>query len=869
MRRAAVLAAVWAGALALAGPLEAQSELNRARAEFTSGRYEEAIAAFRQLAANADAAAVRGLVGALAAVGRYDEAVQAARGFADARPGSPEVWNALGEVLVGQGDLDGAERAFHRAAQGASDSLTARLNLAMLRYDGGDRAAAFAAFDRFIDIYNRSAALTSGELAAVATAVRYLGVRDWRLYNDALRAYDQAIAADPDNLDARVALGALFLEKFNGTDARATFDAVLRRNPRHPGALLGVARTIHFDGGAEAQAYVVRSLEVNPNFVAARAFLGRLVLELEDYEGAIREAERALDVNPQSPDALAVLAAAAFLQGDHATFEDARARVLAVHPRHAGLYVTLAEVAARNRHYDDAVRFGHRAVALDSSAWRGYAVLGVNQLRIGAMGAGRRSLERAFRGDPFDPWTKNTLDLLDVLDRYVESGSARFRVVAAPAETEVLALYLPALAEEAYDRLAARYGSSPAAPIRIEVFANHGDFSVRTIGLVGLGALGVSFGPVVAMDSPSARPVGEFNWGSTLWHELAHSFHLGMTDHRVPRWLSEGLAVHEERRARAGWGEDVTPSFLRAFLDGRLVPVSDLNRGFTRPAYPEQIIHSYYQASLVCELIERDHGFGAILALLSGYREGRTTPELFRTALGMAPQDFDRRFERYVRERFAGPLVALDSPPGDAEALARRARRRPGDYLAQVARGRRLLDEGRVDEARPFLERAKALFPEYAGAESPYWYLAQIYQRRGDVRAAAEELAAMTAINGRHYQALVALAGLQETLGDTAAAVDALERAVYVYPFEVELHERLAALAGGMGRWQTAVRERRAVLALDPVDRAETLYQLARAQHAAGDLRSARRSVLHALEVAPNFAAAQELLLVLRAERRR
>jgi cellulose synthase operon protein C len=60
------------------------------------------------------------------------------------------------------------------------------------------------------------------------------------------------------------------------------------------------------------------------------------------------------------------------------------------------------------------------------------------------------------------------------------------------------------------------------------------------------------------------------------------------------------------------------------------------------------------------------------------------------------------------------------------------------------------------------------------------------------------------------------------------------------------------------------VRERRAILALDPVNRADAHYHLAVALLAAGDRAEARREVLRALEIAPNFADAQDLLLRLR-----
>jgi Tfp pilus assembly protein PilF len=53
------------------------------------------------------------------------------------------------------------------------------------------------------------------------------------------------------------------------------------------------------------------------------------------------------------------------------------------------------------------------------------------------------------------------------------------------------------------------------------------------------------------------------------------------------------------------------------------------------------------------------------------------------------------------------------------------------------------------------------------------------------------------------------------------------------------------------------------VVALAPVDRAEALYQLALAWHELGDEKQARTSVLRALEDAPNFTPAQELLLTI------
>ncbi|UCD24026.1 MAG: tetratricopeptide repeat protein [Gemmatimonadota bacterium] len=870
LRRLPVRPAVPLLAILTLAQVASGQETEEALTAFRSGRYEDAISLFSRAVRRApsSAEAARGLVAALREVGRYEDARRAAERYMERNPSSKELANSLGEVLYLLGDRPGAEASFTRAAGDASDSVLARFNLAALSYDRGDLESARGAFDHFIDFYNRNENLTATELRVVAGAVRYLSQTDWGLAQDALRAYDEAIEADPGDLEPRIGVGQLFLERFAFDLAQESFEEVLEISPGHPRALLGLARTFKYAGLPGAFDYAQRSLEANPNLVGARAFYAELLLEGESFDKALEELEEALAVNPASLKALSVLAAAQFLLGEEADFRATTQRVLEINPRYSQLYNTLAEASVRNRLYAQAVEFAERAVELDPTSWRGLTLLGINQMRTGEMQAGRASLEMAFEGNPYDPWTKNTLDLLDTLMQYPVTNTARFELAIDESQSELLALYVGDLAEEAYDSLSRKYQYQAATPVRVEVFPNHEDFSVRTVGLTGLGALGVSFGSVVAMDSPSARDAGEFNWGSTLWHELAHTFHLGLSNHRVPRWFTEGLAVFEERKARPGWGDDVSPGFLAAFLNHRLMPVSELNDGFMRPAYPEQIGYSYYQASLVCELIERDHGFQALVDMLREYGAGKSTPDVFESVLGTDIDRFDTVFDDYMDLKFAAPLAALESthapdgvPHRSREEIAEQARDNPEDFVAQLAMGTVLLEQGRSEEAVAYFERAKTLFPEYAGDDSPYWYLANIYREQGDLQQAALQLEQLTAINERHYVARIELADLRERLNDPSAAAVALEQALYIYPFDMELHMRLADLYAGMREWEAAIRERKAVLALDPVDRAEAQYQLAKAYFDSGDIDNARSVLLRALENAPNFQKAQELLL--------
>ncbi|HUF30084.1 MAG TPA: hypothetical protein VMM77_05405 [Gemmatimonadaceae bacterium] len=869
-RRGRTILTAMAGAV-LAAPMSACAAQSpdtlreRAATALRTGKYEEARSMYAGLADRADATTAdrRGLLTVLTETGAYDDAEQRARAFAGSAD-SAAMLVPLGDVLLLRGKRAQAEDAFRRGlAAGTPDSLTARLRLALGQRARGERDAADAALDRFIDVFNNAGPrrLTSSELVAVGRAVQALGTRDPQLFKDALTAYDAAIAADSGAVEPRLLIAELFLEKYNAPDARAALEEVLSVNPQHPRALIGMAHVHAADGAPGAMALADRALAVNPNYVRARALRARLLLDLEQYAEATSEAVRALAVDSTAVEALAARAAAAWLAGDTAAYTATVAAARRHAPGDAELFVLVAESAARARMYRQAAEIAGAGIARDSTAWRAYAVRGVNLLRVAEIEDARRHLERAFRGDPYDVWTKNTLDLLDELARARTIRSGRFEFVLDSADAELLPVYLAPLAEEAFDSLAKRYGYRPEGLVRLELFRSTADFSVRTVGLPGFGALGVSFGDVVAMNSPGARGAGSFNWGSVVWHELAHTFTLGLSKHRVPRWLSEGISVFEERRARPGWGADLTPSFLAAFAEGNLAPVSSLNDGFMRPKFPGQIIMSYYQASLVCEMIEQEWGARALPALVAEYASGSNTAEAVRAVLDLELNALDARFNSWVREKFEPRFAAIRgaTPLGTGERGGGL-----GEFGDRLREAEERLRAGDTTAAIGSLERAKELFPEYTDQRSPYRTLAAIYRARGALRDAERELAALTALAEDDYAALVALAKVRLTLRDSAGAMTALDAAMFISPYEPEVHAQLADLAEATGATRVAVRERRAILALDPVDRAAAEYRLARAYLQAGNRDDARRAVLRALERAPSYQQAQELLLELR-----
>src|SRR5688500_124859 len=423
-------------------PADDQSQLAQALSQLRRGAYDSAATAFAELANSRDStiavAARRHHVRALSERGRYDDAESLAR-----RYGGTELLVPLGDLLRTRGRLAQAESVYVLAAQRSKDSLTGTLRLGELRMDRGDRTGASRIFGRFIDIYNsRRTRLSSAELLAVARAVRYLGADDPQLFKDALRAYDAAIAADSGNVDARIDLGEMFLEKYNSPDARQMFAGVLRENSSQPRALLGMARVLAFDGAPGADSLVRRSLDVNARLAEARLMLARLRLDSEDYDAAEREVAAALETDPGSPVAHALIAASRYMRDDKKGFEEASRHALERDSRSVILHTTLAEIASRNRRYQQAVDFARRAVTQDPASSLARGALGLNALRVGRFDTARVHLEHAFKRDPYHVWIKNTLDLLDTFSEYRETRTNRFHLIIHGREAALLSPYL-------------------------------------------------------------------------------------------------------------------------------------------------------------------------------------------------------------------------------------------------------------------------------------------------------------------------------------------------------------------------------------------------------------------------------------------
>jgi cellulose synthase operon protein C len=174
-----------------------------------------------------------------------------------------------------------------------------------------------------------------------------------------------------------------------------------------------------------------------------------------------------------------------------------------------------------------------------------------------------------------------------------------------------------------------------------------------------------------------------------------------------------------------------------------------------------------------------------------------------------------------------------------------------------------LQDAGDREGAMRAYEAADALVPVTTGAESPLMRLATLAAAAGDRGRAAAALETLIARDGDNVEAARQLVALLDEPGDADRLLRAHARVAELDPFNAAAHTALGRGALAAGDPGTAARWFRVALAAGPRDRVAAHTDLAEAYWRGGAPADARRQTLAALELAPTYAPAQDLLLAI------
>ncbi len=688
---------------------------------------------------------------------------------------------------------------------------------------------------------------------------------DARIKADASRAlgeiraansyFQAAISSFPEDPQLRTRWGELFRASHQNNEAVKLFQEALEIDSDYRPAMRGLVKIAAQGFSEQANEWLDEILAIDAADIEAHTLRARMLLEdgaIDAAEAVLQDALKLVQESGTTPlEVYALFASVDLLRG--ITDSDWTKRALELNPNYGETFATPAHFYIITRRYREAVDLLQRAVEVEPSLYSAHSELGINLLRDNRVAEATAHLQIAYAGDPFSTQVVNTLRLLDSLDNFTFTAHGEMEIdgVIVPQvylrlhndETDVLEPYALELIYASIETFSQRYDFALEEPVIVELYPEHDDFAVRTAGLPGIGLLGVTFGYLVAMDSPTGRGLGEFHWGTTLWHEMAHIFTLEATDHLVPRWFSEGVSVHEEWSTGPLPGRHMSLSFFEALAEEKLLPIAELDRGFIRPTYPAQIIVSYMQAGLICNFISATWGQDRLAAMLHAFTDGATTPEALMVATGISATEFDSQFNEFVEAEFAAVVSNLHSWRAAQEKAQDAAQNQNWQAAIEAA-----------DEA---IEK----FPAYVDEGSAYIVKARSQRELDQEDAAFMTLETYYELGGYDPQALYQLADWKYAAGDTMASVDLLRAVTLVAPIQEQLHSDYGDRLSELGRKQEALREYESLLAMEPHDQASVHFRLAQVYLDLDQAERSREHLLYALEIAPHYREAQDMLL--------
>jgi tetratricopeptide (TPR) repeat protein len=692
------------------------------------------------------------------------------------------------------------------------------------------------------------------------------------------RVFAVAEKADPKLREVYLARGELALEKHDFPLAAKAFEAGLKVLPDDPDLHAGRARA--YEGGDRevSAAALNAALKINPKHIPSLLELADRRIDAEDYEGAEKFLAEVVATNSVQSDAWAYRAVVAHLRNDITAEATARATALRFWPNNPRVDYLIGKKLSAKYRFAEGATYQRRARQADPAYLPATAQLANDLLRLGEEAEGWALAKAVHERDEYDVEAFNLVTLQDTMAKYATLTSADFVIRMTKNEAAIYGPRVLELLTKAKRILTAKYDVELANPTTVEIFADPKDFAVRTFGMPDVaGFLGVCFGRVVTANSPAAQGGRVNNWEAVLWHEFCHVVTLQMTKNKMPRWLSEGISVYEERQASRAWGMRINPEYRKMILDGDMAQIAGLSAAFLAPKSPRHLQFAYLQSSLVVEFIILQHGIDKLRAVLRDLRGG--TEINAALAKNVAPLDtLEKEFAVYARERaeqmapklnFEKPPAELMLPSANPIELAAWEATHPDNSWLMMKRVRELTGKKNWAEARTLLERLVGLFPTAKGTDSAYILLAALLKETGDKAAEREVLTAWTAIDDEAIDGYQRLTELATEDKDWPVVKRNAERYLAVNPLVAPPWRSLAQASAESGDTPGAIAAWRTLLQLDAPDPAGAHFQLAQLLRKNGETAEARSQTLLALEEAPRFREALTMLLQLSREEKK
>lgn len=781
------------------------------------------------------------------------------------------VWNERWSRLLircqlATGRYADAKATYEKAIQRYSGSLVLRrLGMEAYRFTG-DEEGLLRAKGEFVGVMQRSARYASRD--NVLAAGQYFADQGEDAREVLKQFYDRVRDAAPDYLETYIATAELALSKGDYAVAADTLAKAIEIDSTDPRVFYLQAKAFAPSDRKLSNEAVQMALTVNPVHADSWLLLAENSIDAEQYEKAKQAVSKVLTVNPHEPRAWAMLAVMAHVDGDYAIEKLMRAAALSTWPKNPAVDHLIGRKLSDKYRFQEGSEYQQRALSFAPKHAAANFQLSQDLLRLGFDDVGWALAKKVQSDDPYNVVAFNLVSLYDRLQGFSDLQRDGILVRMEPKEARIYGEAVLDLLTEAREVLCEKYDIEPDGPVIVEIFPNQDDFAIRTFGLPGGdGFLGVCFGRLITANSPASQGKNPTNWKSVLWHEFCHVVTLTKTKNRMPRWLSEGISVYEERQRNRAWSEKMSPTYKQMILGGELSPISDMSAAFLNPKSGMHLQFAYYQSSLAVEFLIDEFGPDALKNVLDSLGEGVGINDAI--SMHCAPiERLDDGFlaaaiqkaDDYAKDIDWDP----DGPPiesGDDEAIEAWFQVHPDDYRSLDQQADRLLAAGDDEAAIKVLERLRDAGATHGGRGGTLSLLADSYRRLNNTDKERQILKELISTSGSAMAAHQRLAKFAADEADWETVDRHANEILAIHPLIESGHVWKVKAAQADNRPADAIGSLKTLLELSPIDPAGLHYQLASAQESIGQMTASKQSVLRALETAPRYRDALSLLL--------
>jgi tetratricopeptide (TPR) repeat protein len=689
------------------------------------------------------------------------------------------------------GDWKAAEKRMRKILKKHPDAHRVRVELGSLLFAQNAEKEARVVLSYFTPLFNNGRLTGATELTALGRAMRMLG-----RFDDANYAFKTAHGVDRSHANALVAWGDLLAEKYNLRDAQRNYADALRASSQHPGALVGMARVELETQTQYQKAYTLlaraeKVAPADPRIWMTHAQIGLLT---NNCPPVYKYTKQILERRPKYLEAIAYRAACHNLDDDPKQFEAARKQALAINPKYAELFTITAKYATRVHRYAEANKLYRRALELRPNHADAFLGLGIGLSRVGREDEAFEFLKKAFDADPYNVRAFNMLELYEeTLPRnYSFTTFEKFKIRAHKDQREIINQLVAPWVSSSIEVFNEKYGYKPGEDLAVEIYPNPSTFGIRSVGLPHITPHGICFGKIVLSRSPSD---GNFNWRQVVWHEMAHVYHLQLSNSRVPRWFTEGLAEYETNIKDPAWLRHHDRQIAaKLFSDDGVASVVELDAGFTHAKNYAQILRSYHLASLAIHFIAGEYGFPKIVEMLRAFGEGQSTREAIASVLSLDVEGFDEKFSQWLAKKYLRLDDQLYIEPADIpslDELQQKLRLSQGNPQILWKLALASMRGGDMRSANQHIERALQRAPRDAKVN---YAALLVYMTQGRAKDAVERGHAVLDALQDGYDLRIMLGNAELMLEHFEAARVHFETATVLFPDGIEAWNSLAQL---------------------------------------------------------------------------